>query len=106
MNYMVPPNMSEKEKIVGGIFDLGQLFWLVLGGVLAIVVFLIFYPLLDKFAALPAIPVLFSGLPFVFYKPKGLTLYTYLKRKRRFKKKAKVMWYQRKEANIEGEDNQ
>lgn len=93
--YAVPPNINEKEKIVGGVFDLGQLFWLALGGVLAIITFFIFFPIFGTFALVLALPVAFSGLPFVFYKPKGLTYYTYLKRKRAFKRKTKVLTYRR-----------
>lgn len=94
--FAVPPNMSEKEKIVGGMFDLGQAFWLAAGLVSAIVVFLLFNPILGKFSLVLALPFVFSGLPFVFYKPKGLTLYKYLIRKKEFKKKTKHLPYKRK----------
>lgn len=94
--YQVPQNMNEKEKIVGGIFDLGQALWLGGGLALGLATFLLLNSLMGYASLIFAVPIAFTGTPFVFYKPKGLTLYKYLKRKQTFKKKTKVLQFRRK----------
>ena len=90
--YPIPPDMNEKEKVIGGIFTLNQFFWLVGGFVIGALVFL---TLAQAVGAVPAFivafPFMLTGAPFALYKKKGLTLFQYLKLKREFKKKVKKL---------------
>lgn len=90
-NYVVPPDINEKEKVIGGVLNINQFFWLLGGFVLGAVVFVVFFPVFGKFSL--ALGGLFSltGVPFVVIKPKDLTLFEYLKRKQKFKKKNKKL---------------
>lgn len=88
-SYTVPPDINEKEKIIGGILNINQFFWLLGGFILGAVMFIITFPLLGKFSLVIGGIFALTGVPFVIIKPKGLTLYEYLKRKQKFKKKTK-----------------
>lgn len=90
-NYVIPPDINEKEKIIGGILNIHQFFWMLGGLILGAIVFVVLFPLFGKFSL--AIGGIFSlsGLPFVLIKPKDLTLFEYLKRKRKFDKKTKQL---------------
>lgn len=90
-SYNVPPDVNEKEKIIGGILNINQFFWLLGGLLIGAIVFVLLYPLLDKYSLIVAGLFALSGTPFVLIKPKGLTLYEYLKRKRNFDKKTKYL---------------
>lgn len=94
--YMVPPDINEKEKIIGGLFDLNQFLWLLGGFILGIVVFLSTYFFLGKFALFLGGIFVLTGTPFVFIKIKDLTLFEYIKRKHLFNKKNKKILYNRK----------
>lgn len=88
-SYTVPPDINEKEKIIGGILNINQFFCLLGGFILGAVMFVITFPLFGKFSLVIGGIFALTGVPFVIIKPKGLTLYEYLKRKQKFKKKAK-----------------
>ena len=86
--YIVPPDMKEKEKIVGGVLTFPQFGWLMGGLVLAGVIFIVLFPLMNIFGLVLALPVgLVFGLPFAFYKKEDLTFFRYLVLKRKFKGK-------------------
>lgn len=87
--YKVSADMSEAEKIVGGILTLGQGAWLALGFIIIAGIFLLLVQFLPPIAAiiLALPPGLAIALPFAFYKKNGLPLVTYLRYKREFKKK-------------------
>lgn len=88
--YIVPPDMKEKEKIVGGILTISQFGWLMLGLALAGFIFIILYELFAIYSLIVAVPTgLALGLPFAFYKKEELTLFQYLRLKSVFKKKPK-----------------
>lgn len=87
--YLIPPDVNEKEKIFGGYLNLNQFFWILGGFLLGAVVFVLLFPLLNKFSLIPAGITIFSGVPFAIVKIKELTLFEYLKRKRAFNKKTK-----------------
>lgn len=94
--------MNEKEKIIGGILNLNQFFWVLGGLVLGASVFALVFSL-TKIAGLSLfVGAVFclSGTPFALYKKNGLTLFEYLTRKRKFKKKVKHLPNQRKEVNL------
>lgn len=85
--YSVPPDMNEKEKVVGGLLTLTQLFWIIGGLGIGGVVFSILYPLIGgQLAVVFSLVVSTVGLPFAFYKKKELTLFQYISLKRKFKK--------------------
>lgn len=96
--YQVPPDMKEKEKVIGGVLNINQFFWLVGGFVLSAVLFMIFWSL-TKILVIALFFALVGGAsttPFVFYKKKELTLYIYITRKRAFKKKTHKLINHRK----------
>lgn len=86
--YQVPPDTKEREKVIGGMFDWGQFFWMLAGAGVGILLFAISYVLIKSeiFSILLAIVGISTSLPFVFVKKKGLPLFTYLNYKRKLKK--------------------
>ena len=96
--YTIPPNMSEKEKIIGGILNLNQFFWVLGGLVLGGLVFACTFQLLGGTLAL-IVGFLFclTGLPFALYKKNDLSLYRYLSLRRKFKNKTHKLPNKRKE---------
>lgn len=91
-NYQTLPVTSEKEKIVGGVLNINQLFWLIGGAVFGLIMFFSVYKLSTTLGAILLIFGILSSTPFIFYKPKeGLTLFRYLFLKRKFKKKTKKL---------------
>lgn len=91
--YNIPPSTSEEEKPIGGVLTFIQFFWLLGGAVLAVLLYTITYLItnITFISAFLAIIALFSGIPFAFYKKKEMTLFTYLRRKGKFKKKIKKL---------------
>lgn len=92
-NYPVPPDMREKEKVIGGLFDLTQFFWFLGGFVLGGIIFVFSFTVLrmGKLSIVPGIIGVCSGLPFAFYKKEELTLIEYIRRKKTFDKKTKIL---------------
>lgn len=88
-SYSVPPDMNEKEKIIGGVLDLQQFFWVLGGLFVGAMVFVLLFPLMNKFSLIFGVVFACSGLPFVLIKKEGLTLFEYLRRKKKFDKKSK-----------------
>ena len=89
--YFMPPDVREKEKIVGGLFTWNQAGWLVGGFVLGLTTFVIMFSV-SNVAWLSLFFAILMGsltLPFVFVKRSDLTLFQYLMRKRKFNKKSK-----------------
>lgn len=88
--------MNEKEKVVGGLLNINQLFW-VLGGLgIGVAVFLATFSFLGKGSLFFGAIFALTGTPFALVKIKNLTLFEYLKRKKEFKKKNKELPYRRK----------
>lgn len=100
--YPVPPDMKEKEKIIGGVLNLNQFLWILGGLGLGASVFALIYTLTKIEGLSLTIGGLFclSGVPFALYKKNDLTLYQYIIRKRKFKKKVKHLPNQRKEVKL------
>lgn len=97
--YQVPPDMKEKEKIIGGLLTLQQFYWILGGGGLGAFLFISTY-LITKIGGLAiflGILGMASGLPFALIKKHELPLFTYLRRKRQFKKKEKKLINKRKD---------
>jgi len=99
--YTVPPNMNEKEKVIGGIFNINQFFW-VLGGLgLSAIVFSVMFSVIGGTGALVlAFPFLFTGLPFALYKKHDLTLFQLMTLRRKFKRKVKKLPNMKKEVSF------
>lgn len=83
--YRMPPNTNEREKIVGGLIDIVQMFWIAGGLFLAAIIIIVLYKFMGSVAIIIGFPFLFTGLPFAFIKKHNMPLAKYLKYKRRFK---------------------
>lgn len=94
--YSVPPDINEKEKIIGGVLNLQQFFWILGGLIIGALVFVALFPIFHKFSLVFGIVFSFSGVPFVVIKKEGLTLFEYWKRKKAFDKKTKYLPNKRK----------
>lgn len=90
--YVVPPDMNEKEKVIGGILNINQFFWILGGLILGAVVFAICFNLIGGTPALVVAGFCcLTGIPFVVFKKNGLTLYQYITYKQKFKRKTKKL---------------
>ena len=89
IQHQMPPDTREREKIIGGLLDLGQLLWLLLGAGLYGIFLFTFFSMLGGFSFVIGLPILASGVPFAFKKINNLTLFQYLRLKRRYKRKIK-----------------
>lgn len=95
--YYVPPDMNEKEKIIGGILTMGQFLWLLAGGIIGVLIFISTFNKIGKvFSLIISIPFLLLGTPFAFYKVNDLSLFEYLQRKRKFNNKNKYLVNERR----------
>ena len=84
--YSVPASTNEKEKIVGGILTLNEVIWVGFGVLVFFIFSLLFFSSLKLFSLLVG---LILGSPFAAFgivKIHGVSLMTYIKRKRAFKK--------------------
>lgn len=95
-SYSVPPDVNEKEKIIGGVLDLHQFFWILGGLLIGTLVFILLFPVFGKFSLIFGVIFSFSGVPFVVVKKEGLPLFEYYKRKKSFDKKTKQLPNKRK----------
>lgn len=89
--YSVPASTNEKEKIVGGLLTLNQVLWVGSG---ALVFFLTSLLLLSSLKVGALFLGLILGAPFVAFglvKIQEVSLMTYIKRKRAFKKLTKQL---------------
>ena len=91
--YSVPPDFSEKEKIVGGILTAAQLICIIVGIACAALFSIITYHFLKTAASIIIGVIIFIPLGGVFalLKIKGLPLYTYLRLKKYHKTIVKKM---------------
>ena len=93
MVYSVPADVREKEKIIGGLFTLGQFAWIGGGVLLGLASLAGMYMMTGTFVIAGPVGLMFacSGLPFALYKKNGVDLPVYLIRKARFKRKSKKL---------------
>lgn len=89
--YMIPPDTNEKEKAIGGVLTFGQAGWLAGGLVIGLALGALAYTITKSIpvTVIFALPGIALCLPFAFYKKKNMTLFTYLKRKKKFNQKEK-----------------
>ena len=97
--YQVPPDTKEKEKVIGGVLNWTQFFWLLAGFVIGLILAFIVYSITKTIfiAVFFAIIGIGSTVPFALVKKLEMPLFTYLKRKRDLKKKTKKLVNIRKE---------
>ena len=97
--YPIPSDLNEKEKIIGGILNLNQFFWVIGGLAFGAVVFVLTYFSFQVvvLSAILGLVLATSGLPFALYKRNQLTLFQYLWYKHTFKRKVKHLPNIRKE---------
>lgn len=85
----MPPDTRDREKIIGGILDIRQLFWICLGlGIYAILV-LTLYKFLNVLILILGFPFVVLGFLFALKKVEDLPLPTYLRYKILYKFKTK-----------------
>lgn len=97
--YQVPPDTKEKEKVIGGLLNWTQFFWLLAGFVVGLVLVFIVY-ISTKSIILSAIIFLIGftcSIPFALVKKMDMPLFTYLRRKRALEKKTKNLINKRKD---------
>lgn len=89
--YTMPPDSTEKEKIFGGIFTFAQVIQFAVFTVIGVIVALACYGFTNSMilSVLLLIPFVITGIVFAVVKVDGLMLLTYIKLKRRHKKKVK-----------------
>lgn len=98
--YNMPPDLSEKEKIVGGLLTAGQLICLIAGIGLMAIFSLLFFNFIGNVAiVIGAVVFLPLGCVFAFVKIHGLALMTYLRLKGVHKKKVKQLPNHKKEVD-------
>jgi hypothetical protein len=98
--YSVPPDFSEKEKIVGGILTAAQLICIIAGIAGAALFSFITFSFLGTAAIILGVIIFVPlGGVFALLKIKGLPLYTYVKLKRYHKTIVKQMPNLRTEAD-------
>lgn len=90
-SYTIPTDTNEKEKIIGGILNINQFFWILAGFILGLITFGVLFFFIGKTAIFFGALVSPAGVPFVVVKKEGLTLYEYMKRNKDFKKKNKIL---------------
>jgi hypothetical protein len=91
MVYKIPPDTSEKEKIVGGLLNLNQLIWIIAGALTGAVITILTFNFLGNIAFFLGFIAIALFIPFVFYKKHDLTFFNYLKLKRKHKNKNKYL---------------
>ncbi len=88
--FSVPPDSKEKEKLVGGYLTLPQFGWLILGFVIGMGIFLMFYKALPILGIIIGASVFLGiGGTFAFYKKEGETFFRYLVLSKRYRNKTK-----------------
>ncbi len=99
--YQVPPDMKEKEKIIGGLLNINQFFWLLGGFILGILLFIVTFVTtkIGVLSIIVGILGLSTGIPFALIKKMDgtMTLWEYIKRKRDLKKKSSKLINKRKD---------
>jgi len=97
--YQVPPDTKEKEKVIGGLLNWTQFFWLLAGFMVGMGLAFIIYSIFTSipFSVLVAIIGFGVFVPFALVKKMEMPLFAYLRRKQALKKKTKELINMRKE---------
>lgn len=91
MQYELPKEERGKEKIIGGVLELGQAAWILMGILIGGGFALLTYKAIGGFALFIGIIFAPIGLPFAFVKIKGFSLVGYFFQKRKFDQKEKIL---------------
>ena len=91
MQYELPKEERGREKIIGGILDMVQTGWILLGILIGGGIAILTYPIFGGFGLFLGIAIAPIGTPMAFIKIKGFTLTSYLLNKKKFEKKEKVL---------------
>lgn len=91
--YFIPPDTNEKEKAIGGLLTFQQAGWIAGGFIIGIACGALAYLITSStpVTIIFALPGIIAGLPFAFFKKYEMSLFTYLKRKKRFDRKEKKL---------------
>ena len=90
LEYQMPPDISEREKIVGGVLSAGQLLWMVGGVAIAVAISLALNKALGVASFVIGIPIgVAFGCVFAFLKPHKIPFARYIKLKIRHAKQIK-----------------
>jgi uncharacterized membrane protein YhiD involved in acid resistance len=82
-SYNVPPDISEKEKIVGGLLTFAQLIWLIVGVGITAVISMFLFAFLGNISIIVGVLIgIPFGICFAFVKVHTLSLAEYLKLRR------------------------
>lgn len=106
--YQIPPDIHEKEKIIGGIFTLTQFIFIVIAAVVGIGLGMILYGMTASFIAM-IIGIAIGALPFIPFgfvkirKMGDIELFQYLKYKIQYKMSIKE--YKNINENYRGGNN-
>lgn len=99
--YSIPTDMSETEKIIGGVLTLVQLFWIILGVAIGALGYFLTYKIIGVIAGgLLALVLSTTGFPFAFYHvfaKNELTFFQMLRLRIKHKRKIKKLKNYRKE---------
>lgn len=97
--YPVPPDMKEKEKVIGGVLNLNQFFWLLGGFGLGALFFILSFVTIGNgiLSCFLGLIGLLSGTPFAFKKKLDMTLWQYISRKRALKRKTQKLINRRRD---------
>lgn len=97
--YKIPPDVKEKEKVIGGYLTLIEFLWLLGGLGSGLFLFVIFWLLTSSLFVGLFFFILGPALaaPFAFYKKKDLALFDYLKFRRQLLKRNVVLPNTKKE---------
>lgn len=107
MEHNMPPDTSAKEKIIGGILDLTQLMYILIGVSFGLILGFIFKTFMGELGVIIGlIPGLIFAGCFCFIKIKELSLMKYIIYKNKHKLKTKLLPNIRREALSENEYNQ
>lgn len=96
MQHIVYPDMSEKEKIFGGILTLGEFGWIAGFSLLGVVVALSCFGFLGAYCVILFIPFLAGGIMMAFYKVQGMPLLKYFRLKWKYMNSQKKYMNRRK----------
>jgi hypothetical protein len=87
--YDMPPDTREKEKIVGGIFDLYQLAWIAAGAILYVIHALLMFRFFSYFSLVVGLVFIVWGFVFAIKKKDDLPYPRYLRLKLKHNRKTK-----------------
>lgn len=87
----MPPDISEKEKVIGGLLTLGQGLWIALGIGLYLGSGALLHFIFGYFSFVISIPWIIAGAVFALKRKYEMDLFTYLKYKYKYKKKNKFL---------------